>query len=84
MARGGSSTAWSLRRWRGSILIWWFTPSRVKVETVQYHKLNAMLLNELQKHHRRLDALKAENADLKARLEALERFVLPKEALAQK
>ena len=55
-----------------------------EVETVQYHKLNAMLLNELQKHHRRLDALKAENADLKARLEALERFVLPKEALAQK
>ena len=51
---------------------------------MQYHKLNAMLLNELQKHHRRLDALKAENADLKARLEALERFVLPKEALAQK
>jgi len=43
-----------------------------------------MLLNELQKQHRRVDALQAENAGLKARLEAVERVVLSKEALAQK
>jgi len=55
-----------------------------EVETVQYHKLAPMLLNELQKQHRRIDALQAENAELKARLEAVERVVLSKEALAQK
>jgi len=55
-----------------------------EVETVQYQKLVPMLLNELQKQHRRLDALQADNAALKARLEALERIVLSKEALAQK
>ena len=55
-----------------------------EVETVQYHKLVPMLLNELQKQHRRIDALQAENAELKARLEAVERVVLSKEALAQK
>ena len=50
-----------------------------EVETVQYHKLNVMLLNEVQKQQRRIDeqrdgmaALKAENADLKSRLEKLE------------
>jgi hypothetical protein len=37
-----------------------------KVETVQYHKISAMLLNEVQKQH-------AEIAALKVRLEALER-----------
>ena len=55
-----------------------------EVETVQYHKLVPMLLNELQKQHRRLDAVQADNAALKARLEALERIVLSKEVLAQK
>jgi len=55
-----------------------------EVQTVQYHKLVPMLLNELQKQHRRVDALQAENAGLKARLEAVERVVLSKEALAQK
>jgi hypothetical protein len=55
-----------------------------EVETVQYPKLVPMLLNELQKQHRRLDALQADNAALKARLEAVERIVLSKEALAQK
>ena len=39
-----------------------------EVETVQYHKLVPMLLNELQKQHR-------ENADLTARLEKLERII---------
>jgi hypothetical protein len=37
-----------------------------EVETVQYHKINVMLLNELQKQHREIEALKA-------RLAALER-----------
>lgn len=39
-----------------------------EVETVQYHKINAMLLNEVQKQHRQI-------GDLKARLEALERLL---------
>jgi hypothetical protein len=48
-----------------------------EVETVHYEKLVPMLLNELQRQHRQL-------AELKARLQALERFALSKEALAQK
>ena len=50
------------------------------VETVQYHKINAMLLNEVQKQHRRLEEqhrqIETQRADLerlKARLAALER-----------
>jgi Chaperone of endosialidase len=39
-----------------------------EVETVQYHKINAMLLNEVQKQHREID-------DLKARLAALEKLL---------
>jgi hypothetical protein len=49
---------------------------------VQYHKINAMLLNEVQKQHRQLgeqqaamDAQQRELADLKARLAALERLL---------
>jgi hypothetical protein len=36
-----------------------------QVETVQYHKLDAMVINELQKLYRELQALKAEVARLK-------------------
>jgi len=50
-----------------------------QVETVQYHKINAMLLNEVQKQHRaledqrkQLDEQRTEIALLKARLAALE------------
>jgi hypothetical protein len=50
-----------------------------EVETVQYHKINAMLLNEVQKQHRllgeqasRIDAQRQELEALKARLAALE------------
>jgi hypothetical protein len=43
-----------------------------QVETVQYHKINAMLLNEVQKQHRQLEAQQAEIELLKARLAALE------------
>ena len=39
-----------------------------EVETVQYHKINAMLLNEVQKQHREI-------TDLKARLDMLERLL---------
>jgi hypothetical protein len=50
-----------------------------QVETVQYHKINAMLLNEVQKQHRQLEAqhavLETQQAEievLKARLAAIE------------
>jgi hypothetical protein len=49
-----------------------------EVETVQYQKLNVMLLNEIQKQRREIAELKrqaAENAELKARLENLEGMV---------
>jgi hypothetical protein len=42
------------------------------VETVQYHKINAMLLNEVQKQHRLLQEQRSEIELLKARLGALE------------
>ena len=44
-----------------------------EVETVQYHKINAMLLNEVQKQHRQIGEQQQELTDLKARLAALER-----------
>jgi Chaperone of endosialidase len=43
-----------------------------QVETVQYQKINAMLLNEVQKQHAALELQRAEIAALKARLDALE------------
>jgi hypothetical protein len=46
-----------------------------EVETVQYHKINAMLLNEVQKQQREIEALKAKLAGMSAlesRLAALE------------
>jgi len=43
-----------------------------EVETVQYHKINAMLLNELQKQHRLLQQQRREIDVLEARLAALE------------
>lgn len=42
-------------------------------ETVQYHKLSAMLLNELQKQHSELQTQNRELESLRARLFALER-----------
>src|SRR5262249_31634272 len=44
-----------------------------QAETVQYHKINAMLLNEVQKQHVQLEAQREAISELKARLEALER-----------
>ena len=38
-------------------------------ETVQYHKVNAMLLNEVQKQHRQIEALMLRLAKVERRLE---------------
>jgi hypothetical protein len=53
------------------------------VQTVQYQKVNAMLLNEVQKQHRQLgeqqavmEAQQRELADLKVRLAAIERLLV--------
>jgi hypothetical protein len=54
-----------------------------EIETVQYHKLVPMLLNELQKQHQQLGKQEEELSQLKARLAALERLVPAKESLAQ-
>lgn len=43
-----------------------------QVETVQYHKLTPLLLNEVQRQHRRVVELEAQNATLLKRLAALE------------
>src|SRR5262249_61882178 len=43
-----------------------------KVESVQYHELIPMLLNEVQHRQQKLDELQAQNAALAARLERLE------------
>ncbi len=45
------------------------------IETVQYHKVNAMLLNEVQKQHRQLGAQQRELDDLRTRLTELERLL---------
>jgi len=55
-----------------------------EIETVQYHKLVPMLLNELQKQHLQLGRQEQEITQLKARLEALERLALAKQGLAQR
>jgi flagellar motility protein MotE (MotC chaperone) len=54
-----------------------------EVETVQYHKLVPMLLNELQKQQRELGKQEEEITQLKARLAALEKLLPAKESLAQ-
>jgi hypothetical protein len=50
-----------------------------KIETVQYQKLNAMLLNEVQKQHREIEEqreeMRAEIGALKARLSELEQLI---------
>ena len=43
-----------------------------QIETVQYQKINAMLLNEVQKQHRELEEQKIVIEALKVRLTALE------------
>lgn len=46
-----------------------------QVETVQYHKVNAMLLNEVQKQYRENQAQQREVDDLKTRPAALEKLL---------
>jgi len=46
-----------------------------EIETVQYHKVNAMLLNEVQKQHRQIEQQRREMAVLTGRLAALERLL---------
>lgn len=53
-----------------------------QVETVQYWKLDAMLLNELQKQHAEIEAQREELAILRTRLEAIESYLGSKEAVA--
>ena len=48
------------------------------VQTVQYHKINAMLLNEVQKQHRQIGEQRTELETLKARLAALEKLLTEK------
>jgi hypothetical protein len=47
-----------------------YSPSG-EVQTVQYQKVNAMLLNEVQKQHQQIDALNAHLAELQMQLEAI-------------
>ncbi len=57
-----------------------------EVETVQYHKVNTLLLNEVQKQHRQIQEQQKLIADLMARLarlEALEAERSPFAALAK-
>ena len=55
-----------------------------EAQSVQYHKVNVLLLHEVQQQHRKIEeqreelkALKAETAELKARLETLGRMLGP-------
>jgi len=49
-----------------------YSPSG-EVQTVQYQKVNAMLLNEVQKQHQQIQAQQEEMSELKARLAKLEK-----------
>ncbi len=49
-----------------------YSPSG-EVQTVQYQKVNAMLLNEVQKQHQQAQAQQEEMSELKARLAVLEK-----------
>jgi hypothetical protein len=55
-----------------------------EVETVMYHQLPALLLNELQKDRRTIESQQAQIEDLKARLERLEARLARREAKAPK
>jgi len=53
-----------------------------EVETVQYHKVNAMLLNEVQKQHRQIQEQKEQIADLTVRLDRLEALETERDSFA--
>ena len=49
-----SNTAWSLRKWKRLIPIWSLGMRKAKLYTVRYEAVNAMVLNEFLKEHRKL------------------------------
>lgn len=51
-----------------------YTPSG-ETETIQYHKINAMMLNEIQKQHRKVEEQAKQLEALQERFAALERLV---------
>ena len=51
-----SSASWP-RRWKRSIPIWWLAMTEGKPYTVRYEAVNAMLLNEFLKEHRKVEQL---------------------------
>lgn len=55
-----------------------YTPSG-EVETVQYYKINAMMLNEIQKQHKMIQDQAEELHSLRERLDVLERAVTSEE-----
>ena len=46
-----------------------------QVQTVQYHKLNSMLLNEVQKQHRQIQEQERQITNLSGRLSRLEQIL---------
>ena len=52
-----------------------------QVQTVQYHKLNSMLLNEVQKQHRQIEDQQGVIADLIGRLDRLEHVLTTQRSL---
>ncbi len=49
-----------------------------QIDTVQYHQLPAMLLNEIQKQHKTIEDLKESNARLEAEMEELRSLLVSK------
>jgi hypothetical protein len=54
-----------------------------EIQTVRYEQVNAMLLNEFLKEHKRVDDLRSENAEMKKRLAELEAKDKEREAREQ-
>ena len=48
-----------------------------EAQSVQYHKVNVLLLHEVQQQHRKIEEQSEEMKALKARLESLERLLGP-------
>ena len=59
-----------------------YTPSG-ETQTIQYHKINAMMLNEIQKQHRQIEDQAREMDALRERLEVLERALQAAGSAAQ-
>ena len=51
-----------------------YTPAG-ETQTIQYHKINAMMLNEIQRQHRQIEDQARELGTLRERLEALEKTI---------